>query len=119
MGALVCGGQSALYHTAADITERKIDLYIKHRLKMGRSRTTVNRELQRLGQTLRLARRKKLFAEVPHIEMPARASLSRKSLRRLSASFPSTSRILRALPTTPAGTVGRCSAWSGGISRAM
>ena len=53
---------------AADITERKIDLYIKHRLKLGRSRTTVNRELQLLGQALRLAKRKKLLKEVPHIE---------------------------------------------------
>jgi hypothetical protein len=34
---------------AADMTERKIDLYIKHRLKLGRSRTTINRELQLLG----------------------------------------------------------------------
>ena len=53
---------------AADITERKIDLYIKYRLKLGRSRTTVNRELQLLGQALRLAKRKKLLKEVPHIE---------------------------------------------------
>ena len=51
-----------------DITERKIDLYIKHRLKLGRSRTTVNRELQLLGQAMRLAQRKKLLATVPHIE---------------------------------------------------
>jgi integrase len=52
----------------ADITERKIDLYIKHRLKLGRSRTTVNRELQLLGQAMRLAKRKKLLTDVPHIE---------------------------------------------------
>ena len=51
-----------------DITERKIDLYIKHRLKLGRSRTTVNRELQLLGQAMRLAQRKKLLSTVPHIE---------------------------------------------------
>jgi integrase len=53
---------------AADITERKIDLYVKHRLKLGRSRTTINRELQLLGQALRLAKRKRLIREVPHIE---------------------------------------------------
>ena len=52
----------------ADIDERQIDLYIKHRLKMGRSRTTVNRELQLLGQALRLAKRKKLIKDIPHIE---------------------------------------------------
>ena len=43
-------------------------LYIKHRLKLGRSRTTVNRELQLLGQAMRLAKRKKLLTDVPHIE---------------------------------------------------
>jgi integrase len=51
-----------------DITERKIDLYIKHRLAMGRKRTTVNRDLQLLGQAMRLAVRKKLMKEIPHIE---------------------------------------------------
>jgi len=52
----------------ADINERQIDLYIKHRLQMGRSRTTVNRELQLLGQAMRLAKRKKLIMDIPHIE---------------------------------------------------
>jgi len=51
-----------------DLTERKIDLYIKARLKQGRSRTTVNRELQLLGQAMLLAKRKKLLTDVPHIE---------------------------------------------------
>ncbi len=51
-----------------DIDERQIDLYIKHRLKIGRSRTTVNRELQLLGQAMRLAERKKLLTNMPHIE---------------------------------------------------
>ena len=51
-----------------DIDERQIDLYIKHRLKIGRSRTTVNRELQLLGQAMRLAKRKKLLTNIPHIE---------------------------------------------------
>ena len=51
-----------------DITERTIDLYIKHRLKAGRSRTTVNRDLLVLGAAMRLAKRKKLIKEVPHIE---------------------------------------------------
>src|SRR5262249_16110860 len=53
---------------AADIDERKIDFYIKHRLKTGRSRTTVNRELQLLGQAIRLAKRKKLLRDIPLIE---------------------------------------------------
>jgi integrase len=53
---------------AEDIDERKIDRYVKHRLNMGRTRTTVNRELQLLGQAMRLAHRKKLIASVPHIE---------------------------------------------------
>jgi integrase len=53
---------------AADMTERKIDLYVKHRLKLGRSRTTINRELQLMGQALRLAKRKRLIQDVPHIE---------------------------------------------------
>ena len=52
----------------ADIDERKIGLYIKYRLKMKRSRTTVNRELQLLGQAMRLAKRKKPLKEMPHIE---------------------------------------------------
>ena len=51
-----------------DIDERQIDLYIKHRLKIGRSRTTVNRESQLLGQAMRLAERKKLLTNMPHIE---------------------------------------------------
>ena len=51
-----------------DITERKIDLYIKYREKLGRSTTTINRELQLLGQSMRLAKRKKLLKDVPHIE---------------------------------------------------
>jgi integrase len=50
------------------ITERDIDRYIKHRLSLDRSTTTVNRELQYLGQSLRLARRKKLLNDIPHIE---------------------------------------------------
>lgn len=51
-----------------NITERHIDRYIKYRIKARRSRTTINRELQLLGQAMRLAKRKKLINEVPHIE---------------------------------------------------
>lgn len=47
---------------------RHSDRYIKHRLQSGRSTTTVNRELQYLGQTMRRAKNKKLIAEVPLIE---------------------------------------------------
>jgi integrase len=53
---------------AEQITERDIDLYLKYRLEMGRSTTTVNRELQYLGQSMRLAKRKKLLSDIPHIE---------------------------------------------------
>lgn len=53
---------------ADQVTERDIDQYIKHRLSANRSTTTVNRELQYLGQSLRLARRKKLISDLPHIE---------------------------------------------------
>ncbi len=42
--------------------------YIKHRLNLKKSRTTVNREWQLLGQAMRLAKRKKLLTDVPHIE---------------------------------------------------
>jgi integrase len=50
------------------ITEHKIGLYIRHRLKQGRTRTTVNRELQLLGQAMRLARSNKRLKEVPQIK---------------------------------------------------
>jgi integrase len=50
------------------ITERDIDRYIKHRLQLGRSTTTVNRELQYLGQSLRRAKKKKLIEHIPLIE---------------------------------------------------
>ena len=62
----------------ADITERKIDLYIKHRLKMGRARTTINRDLQLLGQALRLAKRRKLIQELPYIERFSEQGNARK-----------------------------------------
>jgi integrase len=52
----------------AEITERHIDLFIKHRLGQGRSTTTVNRGLQYLGQALRRAKKKQFIAEVPLIE---------------------------------------------------
>lgn len=53
---------------AEHITERKIQLYIAHRLKLGRSKTTINRELQLLGQAMRLAQDNKLLKEVPRIK---------------------------------------------------
>jgi integrase len=52
---------------AADITERHVDLYMKHRLALGRSRTTVNRETQLLGQALKLAQERNLISRVPRI----------------------------------------------------
>lgn len=53
---------------ATHVTERHIDRYIKHRLGLGRSTTTVNRELQYLGQSFRRAKKKKLLADIPLIE---------------------------------------------------
>ena len=51
-----------------DIAERKIDLYIKHRLKNGKTRTTINRDLQILRAAMLLAKRRKLLQELPYIE---------------------------------------------------
>jgi integrase len=53
---------------ATHVSERDIDRYIKARLKLGRTTTTVNRELQYLGQSMRRAKNKKLITEVPLIE---------------------------------------------------
>jgi integrase len=53
---------------ATHVSERDIDRYIKARQKAGRSNTTVNRELQYLGQSMRRAKNKKLIADVPLIE---------------------------------------------------
>jgi len=53
---------------ATQVHERNIDRYIKHRLQQGRTTTTVNRELQYLGQSLRRTKNKKLITEVPLIE---------------------------------------------------
>jgi site-specific recombinase XerD len=50
---------------ASQLTERDVDLYVKHRLEQGLSTTTVNRELQYLGQSMRLAKRKKLIDDIP------------------------------------------------------
>ncbi len=43
---------------------RHIDLHIKHRLELGESRTTINREMQALGQAFRLTAKKKLADRV-------------------------------------------------------
>jgi integrase len=53
---------------ATHVSERDIDRYVKARLKLGRSTTTVNRELQYLGQSMRRAKNKKLITDVPLIE---------------------------------------------------
>jgi integrase len=53
---------------ATQVNERAIDRYIKHRLALGRTTTTVNRELQYLGQSLRRAKKKKLMTDIPLIE---------------------------------------------------
>jgi hypothetical protein len=48
-----------------DVNECRINCYIKYRLGLGRSTTTVNRELQYLGQSMRRAKKKKLIADIP------------------------------------------------------
>jgi integrase len=53
---------------ATHVSERDIDRYIKARQKAGRSNTTINRELQYLGQSMRRAKNKKLIADIPLIE---------------------------------------------------
>jgi integrase len=50
------------------ITEHRIRQYKAHRRKLGRSGSTVNREVQLLGQAMRLAQRQGLLKEVPRIE---------------------------------------------------
>jgi integrase len=65
-----------------DITERKIDLYTKQRFKAGITRSTLNRELQVLAQSFKIAKRKKLVRDIPHIpffpENPARQGFFEK-----------------------------------------
>lgn len=51
-----------------DVTVRRIDLYKKQRLTMQRSGVTINRELQLLGQALRLAHKRELIVRVPPIQ---------------------------------------------------
>ena len=50
------------------ITEHRIRQYKAHRRKLGRSGSTVNREVQLLGQAMRLAHHHGLLKEVPRIE---------------------------------------------------
>jgi integrase len=52
---------------AADVTERQIDLYVKKRFAMGRKPATVQCEMGYLLQAYRIAKRKKLVADIPHI----------------------------------------------------
>lgn len=72
---------------------------MKHRLKLGRSRATINRELQLLGQVMRLAKRKKLIKDIPHIEKFSETDNARQGffepedLERLLTFLPPTSRI--------------------------
>ena len=58
---------------AQDLTERRIDQYIKKRIDQGFSAGTVNREMQPLGQALRLAHTRQLIRRVPTIrKLPER-----------------------------------------------
>ena len=51
-----------------EITERQLDLFVKHRLAQGVGTTTVNRQAGYLLQALRRAMRKKLLTEIPVFE---------------------------------------------------
>jgi integrase len=51
-----------------EITERQLDLFVKHRLAQGVGTTTVNRQVGYLLQALRRAMRKKLLTELPIFE---------------------------------------------------
>jgi integrase len=53
---------------AEHVTEHDISHYIDSRLVQRKRETTVNRELQYLGQAMRLAKRRKLLKEIPYIE---------------------------------------------------
>ena len=58
---------------AADLSETRIDSYIKNRLDAGRKPATINRETQLLGQAFRLAHTRRLVHRVPHIrKLPER-----------------------------------------------
>ena len=50
---------------ATHVSERDIDRYIKARQKAGRSNTTINRELQYLGQSMRWPRTRSLLPTSP------------------------------------------------------
>jgi integrase len=52
---------------ATELTERQIDLYMKDRYSSGRKAATVQCELQYLLQAFRIAKRKKLVKDIPHI----------------------------------------------------
>jgi integrase len=53
---------------AAQVNERCIGLYRKYRLSLGRTRATINREVQYLSQALKLAVKKQLLTTAPEIE---------------------------------------------------
>ena len=53
--------------SAAALTERQIDVHITQRLKEGRKPATVQCEMGYLLQAFRIAKRKKLVADIPHI----------------------------------------------------
>jgi integrase len=60
---------AALGHLKAqDLTERRIDTYIEKRLQHV-SAATINREMQPLGQALRLAHSRQLIKRVPNIRL--------------------------------------------------
>lgn len=66
--------KEALAHVrAADLSEMRIDRYIKARLDAGRKPATINRETQLLGQAFRLAQTRRWVNRVPHIrKLPER-----------------------------------------------
>ncbi len=52
--------------SAADLTERHIDIYIKQRMETVQA-ATIQRELTYLNQGFRIAKRKKLVTDIPHV----------------------------------------------------
>ncbi|HZS60312.1 MAG TPA: hypothetical protein VFA43_13640 [Gemmatimonadaceae bacterium] len=72
---------------AINVTTAAVESYVAERLKLGKARATVNREIGALKQALNLARKQARLTRVPYIpmlreEMPDKGSSSTPILRR-------------------------------------
>lgn len=65
---------------AEQVTEHDISRYIDARLAQGKRETTVNRELQYLGQAMRLTKRRKLLKDILSIEKCSEKENARQGL---------------------------------------